>query len=488
MTDLASVAKGVPRGLVPVALPHPQASVRWAAVSELEDPCPFLEGHELLLTTGLETKGWPPKRWRAYVDRLTATPVAALGFGTGLTHATIPAALVRAAEQAGLNLFEVPRGASFVSISHHVADVLGAERQREDGEVLRAQKELTRAALHADRPEEALLARLAQIIRGGAAIVRYDGRTAHGPAGAISTDTYDQVRHDLPRLRRDGLRGAAAWQDGARILTIQPLGVKGAPESYLVVECPAPGGRLQRSAITTASALLSLAAESVRAERRSRRHLRDRALQLCFRGEHESANLVLDAAGEGPLPVKLQAALATGAADLVEEAMVWLEENEVFCGVDQAGRLQMVFDPGRIETVKGLLSRLRLSGAAGVPVPADQAERSRETAELALRQRGAVVGLGLWDDVAAHGAIGLIPADAATQYSRAVLADLTPHDIEFLDAFLRHHGLRGSVAAALAIHRNTVPGRVRAIEAKLGRSLDDPASRFDLWAALRASG
>ena len=35
----------------------PQRRVRWVAVSELPDPTPYLEGGELLLTTGMRMEG-----------------------------------------------------------------------------------------------------------------------------------------------------------------------------------------------------------------------------------------------------------------------------------------------------------------------------------------------------------------------------------------------------------------------------------------------
>ena len=52
-----------------VHVPAPELDVRWVATSELLDPAPFLEGGEILLTTGLETRGWR-REWDGYVSRL----------------------------------------------------------------------------------------------------------------------------------------------------------------------------------------------------------------------------------------------------------------------------------------------------------------------------------------------------------------------------------------------------------------------------------
>jgi purine catabolism regulator len=56
-----------------------------------------------------------------------------------------------------------------------------------------------------------------------------------------------------------------------------------------------------------------------------------------------------------------------------------------------------------------------------------------------------------------------------------------------LRAWLQHHGRIRPAAAALGIHRNTLAHRLRRAGELLGRDLDDPAVRAQLWAALAAS-
>src|SRR5581483_4404056 len=69
--------------------------VRWVHTSELDDPTPYLEGGELLLTTGLKL-GPSADELRAYVHRLADAGVAGIGFGVGLSYAEVPEALVEA--------------------------------------------------------------------------------------------------------------------------------------------------------------------------------------------------------------------------------------------------------------------------------------------------------------------------------------------------------------------------------------------------------
>src|SRR5512144_1186008 len=83
-----------------------EREIRWMHISELLDPTPWLSGGELLLTTGMALTG--PDQIRAYLERLVRHQLAGLGFGTGFGHASVPPALVQAAEQHGFPLFEVP--------------------------------------------------------------------------------------------------------------------------------------------------------------------------------------------------------------------------------------------------------------------------------------------------------------------------------------------------------------------------------------------
>ncbi|MGH3507229.1 MAG: PucR family transcriptional regulator ligand-binding domain-containing protein, partial [Nocardioidaceae bacterium] len=82
------------------------AAVRWVAVSELEDPTPYLQGGELLLTTGMQAPRTKAAA-DAYVARLIDVGVVGLGFGVKVVRAKVPVALIRAAREQGLPLVEV---------------------------------------------------------------------------------------------------------------------------------------------------------------------------------------------------------------------------------------------------------------------------------------------------------------------------------------------------------------------------------------------
>jgi purine catabolism regulator len=97
--------------------------IRWAHATELADPTEFIEGGELLLLTGVALPSDGAGQ-AAYVERVAAAGVAGLGFGVGLSHCSVPPALVEAADRRALPLLEVPRPTPFMAITRAVADAL----------------------------------------------------------------------------------------------------------------------------------------------------------------------------------------------------------------------------------------------------------------------------------------------------------------------------------------------------------------------------
>ncbi|MFV2121574.1 PucR family transcriptional regulator ligand-binding domain-containing protein, partial [Streptomyces sp. Act-28] len=147
--------------------------VRWAHVSELADPVPYMEGGELLLTTAMTLDAEDGEAMRRYVRRLARAGVVGVGFAVGVNHDEIPTALLEAAREEGLPLLEVPRRTPFLAISKAVSAALAADQYRAVTAGFEAQRELTRAAL-AEGPE-AVVARLAAHVDGWVALYDASG-------------------------------------------------------------------------------------------------------------------------------------------------------------------------------------------------------------------------------------------------------------------------------------------------------------------------
>ncbi|MGH9297569.1 MAG: PucR family transcriptional regulator ligand-binding domain-containing protein, partial [Acidimicrobiales bacterium] len=94
-------------------------SLLWAHVCEIADPRPWLEGGELIMTTGMAV----PRQARAqvaYVDRLCEAGVAGLGVAEGMSSPPLTAAMRERADEAGLPILRVSYEVPFIAISRVV--------------------------------------------------------------------------------------------------------------------------------------------------------------------------------------------------------------------------------------------------------------------------------------------------------------------------------------------------------------------------------
>ena len=476
--------------LVPVHIADARAEIRWVATNELVDPTPYLEGGEVLLTTGLETKGWRSE-WRRYVERLHAAGVAGLGIAAGLTHERPPRALVSACAAVGLNLFEVPRPTTFVAVSRAAAALLDAERESAARRAAEAQRVLTQAALEVD-DGSAVVRRLATLVGGAAATVARDGTPIEGPHGPRTDDlSLDVVRTEVDRIHPQGLRAAASSSVGAGTTVVRPLGVRSRPEAWLAVFVPGRLGDADRVAVTTAVSLLSLGLERRRERRAADRQLRGRAVELLLADDPRTAGIVLGAASAGVgarprLPREVRLLQARGAADAIEDALSELEGARLL-GAVVDGDLTVVTSARRAPGLAAVLADRGLLVGVGGVAPVEECSASHETARHALAEATRATPVRTWDDLADAGVVGLLGPERAAAFARSFLAPLAgdPVLVETLAAFLRHHGSRGEIAADLGVHRNTVRNRIEQIEGLLGASLDDPRLRVDAWVALQ---
>lgn len=484
MVDVALLLEQDELRLRAVHLARPDAAIRWVATSELEDPAPFLEGGELLLTTGLATEGWR-SQWSGYVERLAGAGVAALALGVGLTHRRAPAALVRACEQHGLNLLEVPRETTFVAVSRAAVHLIEQRDESEARLALETQRQLTAAAVR-DNPRQAVVGRLAQLLDGAAFLLSADGRIEVRPTGPRrQLADVAAAGVELNRIRSQGLRAASTVSDDQQTRLIVPVGLRGRPGYYLAVAVPGRVTNVRRSAIATAVALLGLTVEQERDRQETRRRLLVKTYELLSRGEVDSALIVGEASGAPALPGRVQVVHASGPDVSLEDALAELERDQVLATTDD-GVLRLVAAPAQaIRVAEGLATRGLLVGV-GESVRLAEVAVAHATAALALARATPATGVVRWDTVVREGTIGLLAPDVAESFSASFLGGLDDEQTGTLGSFLRHHGSRLKVAEELGLHRNTVRNRITQIERTIGRSLDDPDARAAAWLALQA--
>lgn len=487
MASVAEILALPSLALDPVTIPRPEARARWVTMSELTDPSPFLEGGEIVLTTGLVERD--TQQWRHFVDLLLETGVVALGFGVGLSHPDVPRGLREAAIELSLNLFSVPRPVPFIAVSRAVADLLWASEREADRQSLQHQQELTSAAIGG--PDD-LVATLSRILDGPAALCSPEGTVI---AGALSTDRLERALPHIERMSLVGIRAASTDILRGSHLWVQPVGSGSHAEAYLVVESESAGAA-QRVAVTTTVALLALDRERARAEVEANRRIRAGALSLALRSDLEAATLLLSGTSQSSTIPAARARVirARGGADEVEQALGRLERS--------SAELESPLVAIAAEQLVAILTHsddqldafLRTIGPLEVGVgptrPLAAIDHSDDGARQALAAASSARPVVIWSELARSGVDGLLDASALQSFAESLLdAVLARQDagelLEALRAFLTHNGHMGPASGALGVHRNTLRHRLRTAESLLGRSIHDPQFRADLWVALK---
>ncbi|GAA2567985.1 PucR family transcriptional regulator ligand-binding domain-containing protein [Streptomyces roseoviolaceus] len=114
---LPVLVEGMPRVLAGES--HLNRAVRWVHVTELLNPADFLEGGELVLTTGMP---YPEdaSELRDYVDQLADVGAAGLIVELGHRYRKVPEELVAACRAREVPLVELARGVRFIDVTQTV--------------------------------------------------------------------------------------------------------------------------------------------------------------------------------------------------------------------------------------------------------------------------------------------------------------------------------------------------------------------------------
>ncbi|GKQ36831.1 PucR family transcriptional regulator [Streptomyces sp. A012304] len=497
--------------------------VRWAHVSELADPVPYMEGGELLLITALKLDAEDPEAMRRYVKRLVGAGVVGLGFAVGVNYEEIPKALVDAAELEGLPLLEVPRRTPFLAISKAVSAAIAADQYRAVTAGFAAQRELTKQALTAG--PEGLLAALASQVDGWAALYDASG-TVVAAAPEWAGRRAARLTAEVERLRErpapaSAVVGGPDHFDHDDRVELHSLGTGRRPRAALAVGTAAAPGTAERYAVHSAIALLTLTTERSRSLHAAEQRIGAAVLRMLLAGEPDHARAVAGDLYGGLLDAPFRVIVAEaahgggetlgGLAEVVESAAA--RSGETVLVVPEGERLVVLgADGGQAVLACGrhaaALEQARTAGAvregceendlvvglsapAG-PIAAAAAYKQAEQALSVARRRGRV--LVEHEQLAAGSVLPLLADDAVKAFADGLLRALRDHDatgrgdlVASLRAWLSRHGQWDAAAADLGVHRHTLRYRMRRVEEILGRSLDDPDVRMELWLALKAT-
>ncbi|AKK06693.1 purine catabolism regulator-like protein [Corynebacterium mustelae] len=261
-----------------------RTDVRFTVVqpTELENPSEFLSPGALVLLVGLAFESAPAK-FADYVRNLSQAGVAAIGFGTGLSFDTVPPALVDAAREANLALFEVPRDVPFVSILTTVRKEFARRESQQQAVQLKLQSKLHAAAISGGIPS--LLRTLANEISAAVALCNIDGTVVESVSfsGMDATEiTAKQPPHDLALSR--------AFSTAGKYHLIQKLSTQGASRYVLVTTAPQPYSKLANRIVSYAASLADILLHLPVDVRQGRNELNTLALEMLLAEKHETTH------------------------------------------------------------------------------------------------------------------------------------------------------------------------------------------------------
>lgn len=493
--------------------------ITWGSVTELLDLGGYLEGGEIIMTTGLALAG-DDSRWLDFVASLSRARVAAIGFGVGVNHATIPLPLLQACSTYRVALFEVPLPTPFIAVSKAIAGLLRADELRLARNALTAQERILQAARSTRDHAEVLASiagatgrQLAVRSRAGRILAATGGFSAASRATGSKIETVNLdasggvqlvIAGDTP-LTPEGRQVIAA---GAMVLAVSLQG-----DSASATRERERWGRLVRGILrgeydTSAVALLDPeqqlparvrviavqgAAEDIAAWRARARAGGDRLVALDA-GNEPAPGLARAWQLTGDLPSVIQAALDDAAAHeldaVVGRAVPLAAAPQSYASV--LPRLQTLSPtaplyaepriPAQIfveQDTPVLDALLGMGEAAGERIARDILGPLAGRTE---KSRGGNAGPGVAarDGMSATGTAA--GSNSATDSVSTTEKEALLHTLHM---FFQTDGQRGPAAQALGIHRNTLRDRLGRIEQLTGKNLSDPAHRAELWFALQ---
>jgi purine catabolism regulator len=491
-----------------------KAPIRWVHPTELDDPTPWLSGGELLLTTGMRLR--EPNVQREFVERLAAVHVAGVGFGTGFDHESVPEALLDAAREHGLPVFEVPYELPFIAITEKAFTALVNRQYELLQRTIAVHRRLERLLLEERGLDELVRAMSATL---GAAMVVLDprGETLASRAfqRALPDAALDAVREEVVRRARSEAAAFAPEQPdlAGRALVLPVLaGARGGPQAWLLAVRDAGGfGEPERLTLEQSVTVVALELMRQRAMRDTERRLAGDVLAEALAGELDAGDL---AARLRPFGIGSDAAVLMFALANPESAEEDLDRALAAGGrgalvATRAGQLCAVVEGDGLDAI-AVAGRARetlaarhgdVQAAASRVAPATELRRSFHEARCALEASQLMPRNGRGEGhVASYRDLGsfqlllsLQDDDALRLYCDSVLGPLENGGtgeygdelLRSLEVFIEQNGQWERAARELYCHRHTLRYRIRRVEELTGRDLGNARDRIDFWLALR---
>jgi purine catabolism regulator len=497
--------------------PHLEEPISWVHSSDLEDPTPFLNKGQLLLTDGTQ---FPVEQaadtttahamagrqspevangrgYEDYVRRLVDHGIAGLGFATQVIHGTLPPGLEEACRRQGLPLLEVPDRTPFIAIIRMVADYLAREEHARAEWSLQAQRAISRAALRPDGLTS-ILGELERQLHSWVALYDAAGNYVRMPRNRpLPSDLAGEVTQRVRSALDLGTRSASHLEIAGQSVMLQTLGRKGGLRGALVLGAIEPWDPARADIVNSVIGLASLALEQTRTLDTARRHLRAGVFeQLLAGGTDVAVRTARQVWGQLPRePLLVTVSRQDNPAPNLLEALELLADDYRGAVFYALRGDQLVVLAGQAHQDKVLELLQRHSAIAGVssPMAMSALPNALEEATRALYR-----AVELDQDVVAFselsegGMLGLLREEKAGLVARGLLQPLIAHDaaehtelLETVREWLANNCVWDKTARHLGVHRHTLRNRIDAAGRILGLNLDGMRDRLELYAAVQ---
>lgn len=448
-----------------------EREVSWVHVSELADPTPFLEGRELLITTGLGV-GKTESTQEAYVRRLADHGLAGLAFGVGFDFDDVPDPIARAADALDFPVLAVPYEVPFVAITRAVARELANGQLAELRKALEVHERLAAAVLEG-RGIDALLSIVCNHLGCGIALIDESGRVPN--ERRLRHHQRGGIQLELPII-----------ESGEELVTLRATrdGADWTEYDHLVLHHMRTAVAFELSRLRAVSeAELRLAGDLLDDLEHGRLEDRAAARRLAAFGldpsKRHAALVVVPGSTEavGRVRADVAAALETS--------------RRVYLSATRRDRADFVVEVAHADDALALARKL--AGASpearlGVGRPSEGAGIGRSLAEARAAVETTPGRVASYRDLGSLELLLGLPDAALNAYIDRVLGAASANEvlIESLTALLDSGCQWSAAAARIPIHRHTLRYRMDRMRELTGLHPDVPEQRMELWLAIKA--
>ena len=460
--------------------------IRWVHASDSRDPAPYLNGEEVVLSTGAWFTG--KESVTRFVAGLMKANVAALGFGVHDDMPTVPMELIVEAKKNNLTLFEVPSGVTFISLSELFVDLSMAHHEQ---------------PLRENATRNAELLGILQRQDGIGAMLKILSTNIPGRKAIISGDNI--LASDQSTL----LESAPVLLDLFANFARYPI-LAGSLQADLIIENFAEEPTLeQRQVIDQVLPFLAIELQRFQFDLEIARKFAEEIFDFIEASPRDDATIYSRMRSIGVKPESPMVALCIAIADVNSEAPLgvvnkWLhDQSEVgIAGIRKSELLVLLPATEKLdiallgEEIHALLGGGNFLGVGTIVAAAKGAHESiiqaRYAAHFAARSGG--VGYSTYDALASHVVLLTAQSDQTLErFETVLLQPLIAHDanrhsdlVHTLQRFLALNGQFQVAADDLHIHVNTLRQRLNRIEELTGRDLSLMHNKVDFWLALEA--